>query len=54
VVVGAGGHTRDQIQLLADTSGRSTASRHLRAGESGDIAQKTQAQLHLAVLQFDV
>jgi len=55
VVVGAGGHTRDQIQLLADNFRAKYGIPVTFVRESsGDIAQKTQAQLTSRSLQFDV
>jgi iron(III) transport system substrate-binding protein len=55
VVVGAGGHTRDQVQLLADAFREKYGITVTFVRESsGDIAQKTQAQLTSRSLQFDV
>jgi iron(III) transport system substrate-binding protein len=55
VVIGAGGHTRDQVQLLADTFRAKYGIPVTFVRESsGDIAQKTQAQLTSRSLQFDV
>lgn len=55
VVLGAGGHTRDQAQLLADKFQEKFGIKVTFVRESsGDIAQKTQAQITARALQFDV
>lgn len=55
VVLGAGGHTREQAQLLADKFEEKYGIKVTFVRESsGDIAQKVQAQLSAKALQFDV
>jgi iron(III) transport system substrate-binding protein len=55
VVLGAGGHTREQAQLLADKFQEKYGIKVTFVRESsGDIAQKVQAQLSAKALQFDV
>jgi iron(III) transport system substrate-binding protein len=55
VVIGAGGHTREQVQLLADKFKEKYGIPVTFVREaSGDIAQKTQAQLTAHALEFDV
>ncbi|PWV84863.1 iron(III) transport system substrate-binding protein [Prauserella marina] len=55
VVLGAGGHTRAQAQLLADKFTEKYGIKVTFVREnSGDIAQKTQAQLTAGSPQFDV
>lgn len=55
VVIGAGGHTREQVQLLADKFKEKYGIPVTFVREaSGDIAQKTQAQITAHALEFDV
>ncbi|WP_028926997.1 ABC transporter substrate-binding protein [Pseudonocardia acaciae] len=54
VVLGAGGHTREQAQLLADKFKEKYGIPVTFVREaSGDIAQKTQAQITAHALEFD-
>lgn len=55
VVLGAGGHTREQAQLLADEFEKKYGITVTFVRESGgDISQKVAAQLSAGALQFDV
>lgn len=55
VVLGAGGHTREQAQLLADEFEKKYGIKVKFVRESsGDIAQKVQAQISSNSLGFDV
>lgn len=55
VVLGAGGHTREQAQLLADGFQRKYGIPvNFIRETSGDIARKTQAQLSAGAVDFDV
>lgn len=55
VVIAAGGHTREQVQLLSDTfRERYGIDVQFIRESSGDIAQKLQAQQTSRSLQFDV